>query len=335
MINLDGVAYIWGGNPEMAIAELEAILYVYDRDSYVQASKGRLVYFKASEEAIKRVNAQAAFTRYAGTVVGEISNGRLGDMWLTLRDVDLSAFKVIDKTGLGLERQLGDVIVKAYHGKVSLERPHTLIVTAKSDDKVIVLAVQAPPEKGFWARKNKRVYFEISALSPQLARFLVNLAMVKEGSLFLDPFAGSMSIPAEAASLGAYVIGSDVDIQSAQGGFENMKNMFISGWDVLVADAIHPPFREGIFDSIASDPPFGRLKKPFGNMGSYLDFLSSFVLSAGRLLSPLGGLAFLLPQGIDQELLPWEEAGLKLLRLIPMRAHKSFTRYVARAIKTG
>ncbi len=332
---MEGAAYIWGGNAEMAIGELESVLSTYDRKSRVVRAEGRLVYVEASEEALRKLNARAAFTRYSGKIVGEISNRGLGEISLSLKDVDLSAFKVVDETGMGLERRIGEVVVKGYGGKVNLERPVTLIVAGKSKDKVVLIAADAPPEKGFWERKKKRVYFEISALAPQLARFMVNLAMVKEGSLFLDPFAGSMSIPAEAASLGAYAVGGEIDAVSAAGGFENMKNAFATGWDVLVADATHAPFRDGVFNSIATDPPFGRLKKAFGDNGSYVDFLSAFMHEASRLLAPFGGLAFLLPQGVDQGSLPWKEAGLKPLRFIPMRAHKSFTRYAVRAIKTG
>lgn len=335
MVHLEGAAYIWGGNAEMAIGELESVLSTYDRESRVVRAEGRLVYVEASDEALRRLNARAAFTRYSGKLVGEIGDRGFGEISLSLKDVDLSAFKVIDETGMGLERRIGEVIVKGYGGKVNLERPVTLIAAAKSEDKVALIATEAPPEKGFWERKKKRVYFEISALAPQLARFMVNLAMVREGSLFLDPFAGSMSIPAEAVSLGAYAVGGDIDAVSAAGGLENMRNAFAAGWDVLVADAVHPPFKDGVFNSIATDPPFGRLKKAFGDTGSYADFLSAFMYEAGRLLAPLGGLAFLLPQGVDQGSLPWKEAGLKPLRFIPMRAHKSFTRYAVRAIKTG
>jgi len=334
-VHLEGAAYIWGGNAEMAIGELESILSTYDRESRVVRAEGRLVYVEASDEALRRLNARAAFTRYSGKLVGEISNRGLGEISLSLKDVDLSAFKVIDETGMGLERRIGEAIVKGYGGKVNLERPINLIIAAKSEDKVVLIVAETPPEKGFWERRKKRAYFEISALAPQLARFMVNLAMVKEGSLFLDPFAGSMSIPIEAASLGAYAVGGEIDAVSATGGFENMNNLFAAGWDVLVADAVHSPFKDGTFDSIATDPPFGRLKKAFGDKGSYVDFLSTFMHEASRLLVPFGGLAFLLPQGVDQGSLPWKEAGLKPLRFIPMRAHKSFTRYAVRAIKTG
>jgi len=323
-----GAAYLWGGDQRVAFEEARAILETYDDGYKVLEANGRLLLFEASAAATSKLAWRAAFTRYSGRVVGKLAIDG-AESYLDCGDLDLQGFRVIDAGRLGFERRVGEWVLRSCGGSVNLNNPKTLLVCAPHHKDLIIFASQPIGEKGFWERKKSRVYFEISALQPQMARFMVNLAMAKEKELFLDPFGGSMSIPAEAASIGAYAIGGELDPTSLRGGFENMKRFFETGWDIFLADALHPPFANQTIWSIATDPPFGRLKKVLSGERSE-EFFSKIILNAGDLLKRGGGISMLLPQWVLPEALPWDEAGIRVICTIPMRAHKSFTRYAVR-----
>jgi len=315
----------------MATEELKAILAIYDESSSILAIQGRGVLFQSNEQATSKIIQRAAFTRYAGQIIGEWATVQ-GEKFVECGKMELDGFKVIDLSGLGLERRVGEWIKDLCKGRVDLENPKTIVVLMPFKDKIIIFTSEKMPNKGFWERKKNRVFFEISALHPQLARFMVNLSMVREGDLLLDPFAGSMSIPIEAVSVGAYAVGGELDAEAVFGGTKNLR-LGDGKWDVLRADALHPPFAPNSFSSIATDPPFGRLKKIIGQ-DKKESFFSAFLIDAGQLLKPRGGLSFLLPQDLDPEILPWRTAGIELLGVVPMRVHKSFIRYALRCRKT-
>ncbi|MCG2862919.1 MAG: DNA adenine methylase [Vulcanisaeta sp.] len=86
----------------------------------------------------------------------------------------------------------------------------------------------------------------------RIARLLVNLARVKEGSTFLDPFVGSGTIAHEALMLGAHVIGIDINYKL----LHSMRDGYI---DSVNSDSTLSPIRDGAVDSIATDPPYNRL----------------------------------------------------------------------------
>jgi hypothetical protein len=81
------------------------------------------------------------------------------------------------------------------------------------------------------------------------ARLLVNLVWAGEGSYLLDPFAGAGGIVIEAITSGCKVTSVDID-PALQYGLSQF------GANHYVADARHLPFPSGIFDAIATEPPY-------------------------------------------------------------------------------
>lgn len=81
------------------------------------------------------------------------------------------------------------------------------------------------------------------------ARMLVNLVAAGEGTLLLDPFAGIGGIVIEAFASGCRVTSSDCD-PALQEGLSHL------GAKHYVADACCLPFTTGIFDAIATEPPY-------------------------------------------------------------------------------
>lgn len=56
-----------------------------------------------------------------------------------------------------------------------------------------------------------RKFIGNTSMDPLLSIVMANLANVKENDIVVDPFVGTGSILVAAASLGAHVIGSDID----------------------------------------------------------------------------------------------------------------------------
>jgi 16S rRNA G966 N2-methylase RsmD len=81
------------------------------------------------------------------------------------------------------------------------------------------------------------------------ARMLVNLVAAGEGTLLLDPFAGTGGIVIEALASGCRVTSADFD-PALQEGLSHL------GAKHYVADASCLPFADGIFDAIATEPPY-------------------------------------------------------------------------------
>src|SRR2546430_2835934 len=81
------------------------------------------------------------------------------------------------------------------------------------------------------------------------ARMLVNLVTAGEGTLLLDPFAGTGGVVIEALASGCSVTSADFD-PALQEGLSHL------GAKHYVADASCLPFATEMFDAIATEPPY-------------------------------------------------------------------------------
>jgi len=125
----------------------------------------------------------------------------------------------------------------------------------------------------------------------RMARLLVNLARVKEGSVFLDPFIGAGGLALEAAMLGALVVGVEKDANTlGLAGTAIPYSMLINAYTPLV------PIRDCSIDAIATDPPYGR--------SSLVDvdieyIYEGLIAEAHRLLKPGSYIALSHPTYVD------------------------------------
>jgi precorrin-6B methylase 2 len=98
------------------------------------------------------------------------------------------------------------------------------------------------------------------ALSPRLARTLVNLADVRPGQTLLDPFCGSGSILAEAYSKSIRVLGLDSSAARVQEARENLRwtlgGMNAGGYDIRKGDAreLSRMLRGTKVDAVVTEP---------------------------------------------------------------------------------
>ena len=64
---------------------------------------------------------------------------------------------------------------------------------------------------------NKRIYLGPTSTFNDLAFLMCNQALVKNGSIVIDPFVGTGGLLIPAATKGAFVFGSDLDIRVLNG----------------------------------------------------------------------------------------------------------------------
>lgn len=113
----------------------------------------------------------------------------------------------------------------------------------------------------------KPVRRESLAISPRLAKILINLSRAKEGDLLLDPFCGVGGILQEALVQGINCVGIDLDKSATEAAKQNLKWMeknfqFKTKYEILNQDSRNAPDRQ--FSAIACESSLGELvrRKP-------------------------------------------------------------------------
>nr|KJR72214.1 MAG: RNA methyltransferase [Vulcanisaeta sp. AZ3] len=151
----------------------------------------------------------------------------------------------------------------------------------------------------------------------RIARLLVNLARVRDGSVFLDPFIGNGIIAYEALMLGARVIGVDINNKF-------LRSIHNAHMDIANSDFSLAPIKDGAIDAIATDPPYNRLSI----IDIDIDTLyRRFAEEAYRVLRAGGYLAFSHPTYIGA--LDWFiSTGFKLIGSGLQRVHGGLTRLI-------
>jgi tRNA (guanine10-N2)-dimethyltransferase len=108
-------------------------------------------------------------------------------------------------------------------------------------------------EKFHLRRPDLRPGFFPVSLKPKLARSLVNLSGVKEGTIW-DPFCGTGGMLLEASLMGLKILGSDVDPLMIKAAKDNFKKYKLEA-NFYIADARKEKVE---CDAIVTDPPYGR-----------------------------------------------------------------------------
>ncbi len=214
---------------------------------------------------------------------------------------------------------------RAGGGRVRLERPDREFVYEEAGGTPIRLAevVARVDRSSFELRRMPKLPFRRPvSLTPRLGRAAANLARVGTGRWTADPFLGTGALLAEAALLGASVGGGDRDAEMLRGALRNFHHLGVELAIARVGDAgdPFPPPHGGAWDSLLTDPPYGRASSTGGEsadalVGRALRRWAPFVV-------PGGPLVVIGPAERSADLGPdWE-----LLEAIPDRVHRSLTR---------
>ena len=158
-----------------------------------------------------------------------------------------------------LAAAVAEGILRRCSARVNLEEPDVRVRLVVSRGVAVVgtLLFKRRGDRFRFRSKRYKPFKHPASLTPEDAKVLVNLTAC--GSLLLDPFCGSGSVVIEACLSGLEAVGLDVDRRAARGARDNM--IFFScdaRGHVVVGDACVLPFRDGAFDAIATNPPYGR-----------------------------------------------------------------------------
>jgi putative methyltransferase (TIGR01177 family) len=205
---------------------------------------------------------------------------------------------------------------------VDLENPENNLEAVFSDGVVILgRRVCTSARRRVMTRSGgRKPFFHPSSLKVELARAMLNLARVREGSVVVDPFSGTGTILLEAYELHASPIGLDVDPVMAYSSRRNYRWFQTLVFQVL-GDARRMPFRHA--DAVVTDPPYGRRASTHGSES--LRLYEGFISEASRLLRDKGWIVFLAPSRLPVERI-LESNGFRLREMFLIEVHSNLTR---------
>ena len=299
-----------GEHPTLPMAEMKAILDANKIPFKLTRSFYKLAEIRADIDAVKKVGGRGAFIDEFGTeiihsepTIPEIDNAvKSCDLSHYLGGKDTFSIRVLRFGGVSketsrvkLEGHLGWLISDLTKARVDLENPtHQFRGIFSGPFFHLGLIVhQRPPDFVASRRPRKRPAFHPSTMAPKLARGMVNLSNVVEGTTFLDPFCGVGGILIEAGLLGCQLIGMDAVKRMLRGSRRNLRHFEIKPLALLRGDARNIPIKS--VEAIATDPPYGTgastLKSNTKNiLKDFLPEVHSILTKNGRLVvaSPLG-----------------------------------------------
>ncbi len=283
------------------------------RSSYVKICGIEIFRSKVEEDEIIHYAKEVKYDKYIGE--NQTFSVRIK------RLVKTSVINVVK-----LEMTLGQIILKRNKNlKVKLKSPHKPFFGLLLRNFFIYgLKIIEKNQKAVQKRCLKnRPFFHPSAMSPKLARCMVNLARCKPKGRVMDPFCGTGSLLIEAGLLGYEVIGSDLDPKMVKGSHRNLQHYKIFSIHMIVSDARYLPFKS--VDCIVTDPPYGRVSSTFGkNMES---LVSEFLKSTVYVLKEKGFIVISTPDQTNIVEL-CEGVGYKIVEEHFIREHKSLTRKI-------
>ncbi len=236
-------------------AEARALFLAYDPSSKFESPESRILLVDSSADPFL-VSSRIAFARRVGILLNEASEA--SDL-VTGKKVRLRAYSLHDPS----EDVDPGSLLRGIDADVDLTRPDYEFTLVHGKQRYLVLTRPLDMAQQWSLRRpRRRAFFHPSAIFPKLSRALVNLSGCTRGSLFLDPFAGTGSLPIEAAAVGALTVAADQVARMTAGALANMKHFRQEWLGVVRADAFAPPIRE--VDAIATDVPYGRVSSTQG-----------------------------------------------------------------------
>ncbi len=196
--------------------------------------------------------------------------------------------------------------------KVNLSKPKSQFEFYFSENKVFCGRLIKEIKHKF-----KKVKHGSIALSPKLARAVINLTKIKPGQTLLDPFCGSGGLLLSAYEIKCKLIGSDTSKNMLYIAKKNMVYLKIKNYKLLNKDATRIKVEAY---GIASDLPYGRRSSLHKQKLAKL--IQNFLKNAGRILKKNGRAVIITPN------IPNIPNSFKLIAVIKNYIHKSLTRHI-------
>lgn len=248
------LALLSGEGTTIPEAEARALFLTYDPSSTFESPEPRvLVALSGADPSL--VASRIAFSRRVGLLISKASDAArtVKGKRVRFRSFSLGPTEPVDP----------GKVLEDLDAEVDLEHPDFEFTLVQGKRTYLALTTPEKMNQGWSLRRpRRRAYFHPSAIFPKLSRAIVNLSRVKEGQVFLDPFAGTGSIPIEAAEVGARAVAVDISREMNTGALANMKKFGQRWLGVVRADSQSSPLT--LVDAIATDVPYGRASSTGG-----------------------------------------------------------------------
>jgi len=331
--------HLSGEYPELSFGELKAILSTFDSSSKVALDFKNVGIAETTKDCAVLAVERSAYVKEAALLVAKstdmqelLNNVKSAPLYELLNDGETFEVRCVKCWGAEyetkkVEAELGRIILNCgKYVSVNLEKPDKrFVVLATPHGLFFGLSIAKKRKKEFYERKaGKRPFTLPSALQPKIARCMVNLARIRPGGRVLDPFAGSASILSEAWLLGYEPVGLEIKYWICKGARLNLERYAPGGLGIINADARAAPLRRG-FDSIVTDPPYGRSTTIPAN--SLTNLLEDFLSKLTDLLIEGGSVCMASPSDIDVISLG-KAYGLEVLETYTIKVHRTLTRNI-------
>jgi len=295
-------------------AEAKALFLAYDSHSSFESPQPRiLIADSASDPA--RIASRIAFARRVGELIDDTDEirERLRGHRVRFRGFDLRGEGVAPDPAEYLEGS--DVTI-------DLGNPEYELTLVRGIRDYLALTAPRSMRQGWSHRRPRgRPFFHPSAIFPKLSRALFNLSRCREGDVFLDPFAGTGSIPMEAHMVGASVVAVDLAERMVRGCMGNMRHFGQEWLGLIRADSTKLPIRK--VGAIATDIPYGRASSTRGRPP--IEMIDLLLPSLASVTAPGSIIVIMHPQDV-----PITDAGeLSLLEEHHLYVHKLLTRAIS------
>ncbi len=318
----------------LALSEFFSIAEAENMDYKIHKRIDEFLFFISDEELIKLLATRSALLIELGRVIDVVEEN--DDLYGIIRNLNSSEVSnsCIDvdsirgfgrETAYNLQRMLSTIGIKWRGCK---KRIKIAIVAGLA---IIYEIVYRRREVKFYSREpHRRPCYRPGTMKPTLARALVNIARVssKKREHLLDPFCGVGGIALEACNMGLQVTCTDIDrkmiecakINGVAYGCENMV-------EFIEADSLYSIFRDGFFDAVVTDPPYGIQSIPRSQ--SLLKLIEGFIYNSYYVLKRGSHMVFATPihleDHIDRIL---HTLNVSILEKHLNRVHGSLTRVI-------
>lgn len=260
------------------------------------------------------IGARIAFARRVGLLVDAPGAARF------LKGMRVR-FRAFDISGRQSPPDPGDYL-RGVDARIDLRNPEYELTLVRDKDDYLAVTSPGTMMQGWSQRKPRsRAFFHPAAIFPKLSRALVNMTGCKRGDLFLDPFAGTGSLPIEADLVGAKVAALDQSEAMARGALANMKRYGQEWLCTVRADSAFLPFVR--VDAMATDIPYGRASSTRGRTSR--EILESFLPSAAASIRPGSRLVLMHQKEVQVE----GGSEFDLLEEHHLQVHKLLTRTIS------
>ena len=295
-------------------AEAKALFLAYDPASEFEQPAPRVLVATSSADPF-RIGQRIAFARRVGLLLSDPADGAA---LLEGRRVRFRAYG----TDLRETSADPDAYLKGFEAKIDLESPEYELTLVRGRADLLAIASPGTMRQQWSLRRPRaRPFFHPSAIFPKLSRALVNLSRCREGDVFVDPFAGTGSIPIEASLTGANVAAVDISEKMARGALSNMKRFGQEWLGIVRADSNNLPVAR--VDAVATDIPYGRASSTQGRRPS--EVLDLLLASLAEAMLPSRFAVIMHPQSVGVE----ANADFSLLEEHHLHVHKLLTRTIS------